>query len=58
LTTYSPVNTDAKPQLDELTSSFITTTKARQDQAVPVDATWWAANQDALLTHWSAWLGS
>lgn len=58
LTTYSPVNTDAKPRLDELTSSFITTTKARQDQAVPVDATWWAANQDALLTHWSEWLGS
>jgi len=57
LTTYSPVNTDAKPQLDELTRSFLTTTPARQAQAVPVDAAWWARNQDAMLQKWSDWLG-
>jgi len=57
LTTYSPVNTDARPQLDPLTTSFITTDKARQSQAVPVNTTWWAQNQDAMGQKWSDWLG-
>ncbi|HEX2316387.1 MAG TPA: ABC transporter substrate-binding protein [Thermomonospora sp.] len=57
LTSYSPIHTGAKPKLDALGSAFLTTSKERQAQALPIDAKWWAQNQHALVEKWSAWLG-
>ncbi|MCW2882786.1 MAG: extracellular solute-binding protein [Sphaerisporangium sp.] len=57
LTSYSPVNTDAKPTLDDLGKSFLTTRPDIASTALPIDAKWWADNQSALIEKWSAWLG-
>ncbi|GLW96114.1 ABC transporter substrate-binding protein [Microtetraspora sp. NBRC 16547] len=57
LTSYSPINTDAKPGLDELGTSFLTTQPEVAPKAVPIDSKWWADNQPAMIEKWSAWLG-
>ncbi|SEM45045.1 ABC transporter substrate-binding protein [Nonomuraea pusilla] len=58
LTSYSPVNTDAKPALDDLGTSFLTTRPEVASKATPIDSKWWAANQEAMIEKWSAWLGA
>ncbi|WP_327590877.1 extracellular solute-binding protein [Nonomuraea sp. NBC_00507] len=57
LTSYSPVNTDAKPKLDELGQSFLTTRPEAASKALKIDANWWAENQEQMIEKWSAWLG-
>ncbi|NJC73940.1 ABC transporter substrate-binding protein [Planosporangium thailandense] len=56
LTSYSPVNVDAKPTLDDLAKSFLTTTPERQKDMFKVDNTWWANNHDAMVTAYTNWL--
>lgn len=55
LTSYAPINSDAKPKVDELTNTFPTSNV--QDKGIKVDGAWWAKNQADVLTKWSAWLG-
>lgn len=56
LTSYSPVNTDAEPDLDPTARSFLTTRPEVADKAVPVDIDWWAEHQEELIQGWSSWL--
>lgn len=55
LTSYAPIHADAKPELDELTESFLVT--SHPDTGLPVDSQWWAENQSDVIEKWSAWLG-
>ncbi|WP_327242983.1 ABC transporter substrate-binding protein [Streptomyces sp. NBC_01320] len=56
LTSYSPINSDAKPRLDELASQYVTTGPERQAQALKIDNAWWAKNQEQIIQKWSDWL--
>ncbi|WP_053387190.1 ABC transporter substrate-binding protein [Leucobacter japonicus] len=56
LTSYSPVNTDAQPNLDALGKEFLTTEPAIAEQMVATDAKWWAENYDSELERWMTWL--
>ncbi|MCU1671173.1 MAG: Spermidine/putrescine-binding periplasmic protein [Blastococcus sp.] len=56
LTSYSPINVDAKPQLDELAQSFMTTTPEHTKQAFKEDLGWWAENHDAMVSEYTNWL--
>lgn len=56
LTSYSPIHLEAKPQLDELTTSFITTTEERAADMFPIDNEWWAENHSAMVTAYTDWL--
>lgn len=56
LTSYSPVNTDAKPTLDALGRQFLTTSPAISAKGIKTDDAWWSANQASLIEKWSAWL--
>ena len=56
LTSYSPVNTDSKPKLDELAQSFVTTTPERVKDAFKLDNVWWAENHDEMVTAYTNWL--
>ena len=57
LTSYAPIHADAKPDVDALTKSFLTTNPEYADLALPIDSQWWAENQPAVIEKWSAWLG-
>lgn len=56
LTSYSPINVDAKPQLDELAQAYLTTSPERLADRFPIDLPWWAENQDAMITAYTDWL--
>lgn len=53
---YSPVNTDAQPNVDDLTQKYITTTPDRAATAVPVQLDFWkdADTVAPLQDRWSA----
>jgi putative spermidine/putrescine transport system substrate-binding protein len=57
LTSYAPINSDAKPDVDALTKSYLTTNPEYADLSLPVDTKWWADNQADVIEKWSAWLG-
>lgn len=57
LTSYAPINSEAEPSVDKLTSSYLTTNPKYAGLALPVDTKWWAANQAGVIEKWSAWLG-
>lgn len=56
MTSYSPVNVDAKPQVDELGQNFLVTNPEIAEQMVVSDTAWWAQNYDAELERWMKWL--
>jgi putative spermidine/putrescine transport system substrate-binding protein len=56
LTSYSPINVDAKPQLDALATSYLTTTPERLEDRFPIDLAWWAKNNDAMVGAYTDWL--
>ncbi len=56
LTSYSPINIDAKPQLDDLAKSYLTTTPDREKDRFPLDLTWWAKNNDTMVSAFTNWL--
>lgn len=56
LTSYSPINVDAKPQLDQLAQSYLTTTPERLEDRFPIDLAWWAKNNDDMVGAYTDWL--
>jgi putative spermidine/putrescine transport system substrate-binding protein len=56
LTSYSPINVDAKPALDDLAKAYLTTTPERQQDRFPIDLDYWAKNHDTLATTYTDWL--
>lgn len=56
LTSYSPVNVDAKPQLDPLAQEYLTTTPERLQDRFPIDLAWWADNHDKMVDAYTTWL--
>ncbi|GAA3724913.1 putative spermidine/putrescine transport system substrate-binding protein [Spinactinospora alkalitolerans] len=56
LTSYSPINTEAEPDLDPTARSFLTTQPGVKEKAAPVDIEWWAEHQEELIQGWSTWL--
>jgi putative spermidine/putrescine transport system substrate-binding protein len=56
LTSYSPINTDAKPNQDALAKSFLTTTPERNKDRFNIDLGWWAKNHDPVVSAYTSWL--
>jgi putative spermidine/putrescine transport system substrate-binding protein len=56
LTSYSPINTDAKPKLDTLAKAYLTTTPERLKDVFKLDNSWWAKNHDATVASYTSWL--
>ncbi|MGV0784503.1 extracellular solute-binding protein [Mycolicibacterium sp. XJ775] len=56
LTSYSPINVDAKPQLDDLARSYLTTTPEREKDKFPLDLDYWAEHQEDIASKYTAWL--
>lgn len=55
-TSYSPINIDATPQLDELTASFMTNTPERQAIAHVPNTVFWVENYSVLGEKWAEFL--
>lgn len=55
-TGYSPAHVDAKPQVDETTSSYLVTEAGRAETAIPLDDAFWADTERILplQDRWSA----
>jgi putative spermidine/putrescine transport system substrate-binding protein len=58
LTSYSPVNTGSKPDLDPLAETFLTTTPERGEDRFPIDLDWWAENHEDMVAAYTNWLSS
>ncbi|WP_029370969.1 ABC transporter substrate-binding protein [Mycobacterium sp. UM_WWY] len=56
LTSYSPINVDAKPQLDDLARSYLTTTPERDKDKFPLDLGYWAEHQEEIAAKYTTWL--
>ena len=52
-TSYSPINVDAMPQVDELTAAFMTNTPEKQAMAYNQNVEYWVANYDELSAKWA-----
>lgn len=55
-TSFSPVNTTAEPQLDEIGMKYLTTRPEIADKLITPDAGWWAANYATIAPLWQEWL--
>jgi putative spermidine/putrescine transport system substrate-binding protein len=58
LTSYSPINTDSKPDLDPIAQTFLTTTPERGEDRFPIDLDWWAENHEDMVAAYTNWLSS
>ncbi len=56
LTSYSPINVDAKPQLDDLARSYLTTTPEQEKDRFPIDLGYWAEHQEDIANKYTSWL--
>jgi len=56
VTSYSPINVDAKPQLDELGASFLSTAPDKLAQAYEQNIPYWVEHYDELLSKWAEFL--
>ena len=52
-TSYSPINVDAQPKVDELTASFMTNTPEKQAMAYNQNVEFWVANYETLSAKWA-----
>lgn len=52
-TSYSPINIEAQPQVDELTASFMTNTPEKQAMAYNQNVEFWVANYETLSAKWA-----
>ncbi|MGO4807767.1 polyamine ABC transporter substrate-binding protein [Arthrobacter sp. 2MCAF15] len=52
---YSPINSDAKPQVDPLLESYLTTKPEIANVSVSMNQQWWADNQDEATKRWTSW---
>jgi putative spermidine/putrescine transport system substrate-binding protein len=55
-TSYTPIHMDAKPDVDEVTKSFMTNTPERIAQGYQQNIKFWVANYEAAQEKWSALL--
>lgn len=55
-TSYSPINVDAQPQVDELTASFMTNTPEKQAMAYNHNIEYWVENYDTLSEKWAEFI--
>lgn len=55
-TSYSPINTDAKPSVDELTASFMTNTPEKQALAYNQNVAFWVENYDEFTQKWAEFI--
>lgn len=53
MTSYSPINIDAQPQIDELTAKWLTNTPERIAQGYLQNKPYWTENYEALTEHWA-----
>lgn len=52
---YAPINSDAKPNVDQVLASFLPTQPEIAQLSVVQDQAWWAKNQDEATEKWTAW---
>ncbi len=52
-TSYSPINVDALPEVDELTAQFMTNTAEKQAMAYNQNVEFWVANYETLSAKWA-----
>lgn len=55
-TSYSPINVDAKPEVDELTASFLTNTPEMQKLAYNHNISYWVENYETLSEKWAEFI--
>jgi len=55
-TSYSPINLDAQPKVDELTAAFMTNTPEKQAMAYNQDITYWVEHYDELTEKWAEFI--
>ncbi|MGO4103592.1 polyamine ABC transporter substrate-binding protein [Leifsonia sp. YAF41] len=56
LTSYSPVNVDAKPELDALAKTYLVTDPDISANMILPDTAWWGKNYPSQLEIWTKWL--
>lgn len=56
LTSYSPVNVDAKPKLDSEAKEFDVSRPEVLDVTIPQNPDYWGKNQEELYAAWGDWL--
>ncbi|MFD1880607.1 extracellular solute-binding protein [Paracoccus pacificus] len=55
-TSYSPINVDAQPKVDELTAAFMTNTPEKQAMAYNQNVPYWVENFDELTSKWAEFI--
>lgn len=55
-TSYSPINVDARPQVDELTAEFMTNTPEKQALAYNQNMDYWVENYEPLAEKWAEFI--
>lgn len=53
---YAPIHSDAKPQVDALTTTFLPNSPDAAGKGFIQDQKWWAANTDEATEKWSTWV--
>lgn len=55
-TSYSPINVDAKPEVDELTAAFMTNTPEKQALAYNQNVPYWVEHYEELTEKWAEFI--
>lgn len=55
---YGPVNSEARPQVDKLTETLLSTTPGNNGNLVLVNAAWWGENQAEADRRFTDWVSS
>ncbi|GAA4371096.1 ABC transporter substrate-binding protein [Paeniglutamicibacter cryotolerans] len=55
-TSYSPINTEAKPNLSETAKNFLITDPAIAPKVLKSDFAWWGKNYTQVAEQWVAWV--
>ena len=53
-TSYTPINSEAQPKVDEITKAFMTNTPERLEQGYQQNIKFWVANFEAAAEKWTA----
>ena len=53
MTSYTPINSDAKPEVDEAVAGFLTNTAERQQQGYQQNIKFWVDNFKAASEKWT-----
>jgi putative spermidine/putrescine transport system substrate-binding protein len=53
---YAPINSDAQPKVDALTTSFLPTGPDAVGKGIIQDQKWWSANNVEATKKWSSWV--